>query len=53
MEYGGEYYEMVLVYVDDLFVISHEPFKLFNGIQENSRVRMTTSSYEVYILEES
>lgn len=24
MEYGDEYYEMVLVYVDDLFVISHE-----------------------------
>ena len=39
MEYGDEYYEMVLVYVDDLFVISHEPFKLFNGIQENFKCK--------------
>jgi hypothetical protein len=36
---GYEYYEMVLVYVDNIFVISHEPLKTFNGIQENFKFK--------------
>jgi Reverse transcriptase (RNA-dependent DNA polymerase) len=32
---GYEFYDMVLVYVADIFVIPHKPLKTFNGIQEN------------------
>jgi Reverse transcriptase (RNA-dependent DNA polymerase) len=32
---GTEYYEYVLVYVDDLLHISHEPKKLIQGLQED------------------
>jgi hypothetical protein len=30
---GYEYYEMVLVYVNDIFAISNDPMKTLNGIQ--------------------
>jgi hypothetical protein len=36
---GYEHNEMVLVYVDNIFVISHEPHKTFNGIQENFKFK--------------
>lgn len=36
---GFEYYEMVLVYVDDIFAISHEPTKTLEQIQEEFKFK--------------
>ena len=36
---GYEYYEMVLVYVDDIFAISNDPMKTLNGIQEEFKFK--------------
>ena len=36
---GEQYYELILIYVDDILIISHEPSKIMTKINESFEVK--------------
>ena len=46
---GTEYYEYILVYVDDLSVISHDPGKIMDVIESRYRLKEKPSAPDIYL----